>query len=105
MEYILSCQKKNNSMMLSDRLDEKDLKEHDYVFTQQKRLEQQSIPAKFPAKEQSLLQMFDAELFTTEYLIEYLRKRYEQPIVHEYLVNKLYAIPHFEMDFYITFIM
>jgi len=49
--------------------------------------------------------MFNAELFTTEYLIEYLFKMYEQPGVHEYLVSKLYGVLHCEMDYYITFIV
>jgi len=49
--------------------------------------------------------MFNAELFTTEYLIEYLFKMYEQPGVHEYLVSKLYGVLHSDIDFYITFIV
>ncbi|EAR89476.2 phosphatidylinositol 4-kinase (macronuclear) [Tetrahymena thermophila SB210] len=85
--------------------DQKELNQHDYIFSLERVQQQIPIPQNFPPKEQSLLQMFNAELFTTEYLIEYLYKKFETPGVHEYLVNKLYAVPHYEMDFYISFIV
>ncbi|KAL4502454.1 hypothetical protein ABPG72_012041 [Tetrahymena utriculariae] len=89
----------------SNNLDQRELNQHDYIFSLEKVNQQIPIPQNFPSKEQSLLQMFNAELFTTEYLIEYLYKKFETPGVHEYLVNKLYAVPHYEMDFYISFIV
>jgi len=105
MNYLLSSNSRSSSKLTQNGNASSDLKESDYVFPIERALTQPPIPPNFPAKEASLLQMFNAELFTTEYLIEYLFKMYEQPGVHEYLVSKLYGVLHSDIDFYITFIV
>lgn len=105
MNYLLATNSRSSNKLQQNGDTTSNIKESDYVFPIERALMQPTIPSNFPAKEASLLQMFNAELFTTEYLIEYLFKMYEQPGVHEYLVSKLYSVLHSDLDFYITFIV
>ena len=51
-------------------------------------------------KEDSLLRMFKCELFTADMLMLYLLKKFQNPGIHSYLVNKLYTLDKIDIKFY-----
>ncbi|EGR28337.1 phosphatidylinositol 4-kinase, putative [Ichthyophthirius multifiliis] len=53
-------------------------------------------------KQKSLISMFQSGFFTTDMLIEYLYTQIKDQEIHQYLVNKLYTIKLFDLEFYIA---
>lgn len=49
----------------------------------------------------SLLMLFQSEFFTTDMAIMYLNKKFHEPGVRDFLINKFHIINENEMDFYL----
>ena len=51
--------------------------------------------------EDSLLKLFRSEYFTMDMLIEYLYKRFDDPGLQDYLLNKVFSLSEQDLDFYL----
>jgi hypothetical protein len=49
----------------------------------------------------SLLLLFQSELFSLDMLILYLNKKFNEMGIRDFLINKLYTLSDFELDFYL----
>ena len=49
----------------------------------------------------SLLMLFQSELFTSDMAMMYLNKKFHEPGVRDFLINKIHYIKESDIDFYL----
>lgn len=62
------------------------------------------LPQKGKPKNQlgSLLMLFQSEMFTSDMAMMYLNKKFNEPGVRDFLINKIHNFKENEMDFYLA---